>query len=88
MRPLGKQQTQTFRRGRPLRKADILPNIRIPDGVFAGGVRHHVCGGGNAGDRAHGHNVAAVLQHVWQELEYGPKLRGGISNEIPAENGK
>ena len=47
----------------------------LPDGVLAGAVGNHVCGGGNAGYRAHGDNVASVLEHVGQKLKDGPKLR-------------
>ena len=54
----------------------VTPDVpTLPDGVLAGAVGNHVCGGGDASYGAHGDDVAAVLEHLGQKLKDGPKLR-------------
>ena len=54
---------------------DVYRLFYLPNGVLASTVGNHVGGGRDTSYRAHGDDVATVLEHVGQELEDGPKLR-------------
>ena len=57
---------------------DVCRLFTLPDSVLASTVGNHVGGGRDTSYRAHGDDVAAVLEHVGQELEDGPKLRADL----------
>ena len=57
---------------------DVYRLFYLPNGVLASTVGNHVGSGCDASHRAHGDDVAAVLEHVGQELEDSPKLRADL----------